>query len=44
MTITEKIKHWSEVFGLNCSEEKRFPTKEEREFDLKLINEELEET
>ncbi len=38
------ITHWSTVFGLNCSTEKRFPTKDEREFDLKLINEEVEET
>jgi NTP pyrophosphatase (non-canonical NTP hydrolase) len=40
--ITKLIKHWSKVFGLQCSTEKHIPA--DSAFDLSLIHEELKET
>lgn len=42
--MVKLIKHWSKIFGLNCSTKKKLPSLKEMTFDLKLIDEEYKET
>lgn len=44
MTITEMVKHWSEVFGLPILTTEEFSSQDRIDLALKLIREELKET